>query len=246
MAIGWAPGAPAGSIGRPLNGEDVIVADPESGAECAPAVFDAHGRLTNADAAIGELVGRNVVERFEGYYNNPEADEQRLRRGWYWSGDLGYRDSDGWLYFAGRTTDWLRVDSENFAAAPVETILFRYPGLVMAAVYPVPDPRTGDQVMAALEMAPEAVFDPAAFGDFLAGQRDLGTKWAPRFVRIVEHMPLTASNKINKPPLRAEAWETPDPVFWRPGRDPVYVPLSEDDRRRLRQETAEHRTQASR
>ena len=246
MAIGWAPGAPAGSIGRPLNGEDVIVADPESGAECPSAAFDEHGRLTNADAAIGELVGRNVVERFEGYYNNPEADEQRLRRGWYWSGDLGYRDGEGWLYFAGRTTDWLRVDSENFAAAPVESILFRYPGLVMAAVYPVPDPRTGDQVMAALEMAPGAVFDPAAFGEFLAAQKDLGTKWAPRFVRIVEHMPLTASNKIHKPPLRAEAWETSDPVFWRPGRDLVYLPLSDDDRLRLRQEAAEHRAPASR
>ncbi len=241
MAIGWAPGAPAGSLGRPLNGEDVVVADPHSGAECPPAVFDEHGRLANGDKAIGELAGRNVVERFEGYYNNPEAEGERLRGGWYWSGDLAYRDSEGWLYFAGRTSDWLRVDSENFAAAPVESILFRFPGLVMAAVYPVPDPRTGDQVMAAVEMSPAEPFDPLSFGEFLAGQADLGTKWAPRFVRVVEHMPLTASNKVHKPPLRAQGWETTDPLYWRPGRHLEYRPLTEDDRRRLRAEAAEHR-----
>ena len=240
MAIGWGPGAPAGSLGRPLNGEDVVVADPETGAECPPAVFDVHGRLLNGDEAIGEIVGRNVVERFEGYYNNPEADAERLRNGWYWSGDLGYRDADGWLYFAGRTSDWLRVDSENFAAAPVESILFRFPGLVMAAVYPVPDPRTGDQVMAALEMAPGRPFDPREFETFLAAQRDLGTKWAPTFVRVVEHMPLTASNKVHKPPLRADAWETVDPVYWRPGRQLKYRLLTEPDRRRLRATAAEH------
>lgn len=241
LAIGWAPGAPPGSLGRPLNGEDVIVADPESGSECPPAIFDEHGRLVNGDEAIGELVGRNVVERFEGYYNNAEAEGERLRRGWYWSGDLGYRDGEGWLYFAGRTSDWLRVDSENFAASPVESIIFRFPGLVMAAVYPVPDPRTGDQVMAAVEMAPGVAFDPDTFGAFLAAQRDLGTKWAPRFVRIVEKMPLTASNKVHKPPLRSAAWETDDPVYWRPGRDLHYVRLTGDDRRRLVALGEEHR-----
>jgi fatty-acyl-CoA synthase len=242
IAVGWAPGAPPGSLGRPLNGEDVIVCDPETGSECPPAAFDEHGRLLNPDEAIGELVGRNVAGRFEGYYKNPDADKARLRGGWYWSGDLVYRDRDGWLYFAGRSTDWLRVDSENFAAAPVEAILLRCADLVMAAVFPVPDPRTGDQVMAAVEMAPGRAFDPEAFGAFLASQRDLGTKWAPRFVRVVSAMPLTASNKVHKQPLREVGWETEDPVFWRPGRELRYVALTEADRRRLRAEAAEHRS----
>ena len=240
LAIGWAPGAPPGALGRPLNGEDVIVADPATGAECAPARFDTHGALVNGDEAIGEIVGRNVVERFEGYYKNPEADRERIRHGWYWSGDLGYRDAGGWLYFAGRTSDWLRVDSENFAAAPVEAILARLPGAVMVAVYPVPDPRTGDQVMAALELEPHTAFDPHRFGAFLAAQRDLGTKWAPRFVRLVERMPLTATNKVHKVPLRAQSWTTTDRVYWRRGRELVYVALTEADRRRLEAQAAEH------
>ena len=93
----------------------------------------------NAARRIGELVGRNVLANFEGYYNNPEADAERTRNGWYWSGDLAYRDDDGIFYFAGRTGDWLRVDSENFAAAPVERILSRFEPARGVAVYPVPD-----------------------------------------------------------------------------------------------------------
>ena len=76
---------------------------------------------------------------FEGYFNNDEADNARLSDGWYWTGDLAYRDEAGFVYFAGRNDDWLRVDSENFAAAPVERILERHTDIVAAAVYPVPD-----------------------------------------------------------------------------------------------------------
>ena len=130
-------------------------------------------------------MGRQARSNFEGYYNNPEADAERTRNGWYWSGDLAYRDEEGIFYFAGRTGDWLRVDSENFAAAPVERILARFDGVSGVAVYPVPDTRTGDQVMAALELEPGATFDPEAFTAFLAAQADLGTKWAPRYRALV-------------------------------------------------------------
>ena len=143
-----------GALGRASARDDVAVVDPVTGEELPVAVFDGHGRLTNAEACIGELVGRQARSNFEGYYNNPEADAERTRNGWYWSGDLAYRDEDGIFYFAGRTGDWLRVDSENFAAAPVERILARFEGVSGVAVYPVPDTSTGDQVMAALELEP--------------------------------------------------------------------------------------------
>ena len=74
-------------------------------------------------APLSMLSGLNVSSRFEGYYNNPEAEAARKRNGWYWTGDLGYVDADGFFYFAGRNGDWLRVDSENFAAGPVEAIM---------------------------------------------------------------------------------------------------------------------------
>jgi fatty-acyl-CoA synthase len=153
-----------------------------------------------------------------------------VRDGRYWSGDLGYRDAAGFFYFAGRGSDRLRVDSENFAAAPVERILSCWDPVVMCAVYPVPDPRTGDQVMAALELRDGRPFDAAAFAAFLAARTDLGTKWAPRFVRIVGSMPLTATGKVDKRPLRKARWDAPgaegESVWWRPGRALAYEPFT--------------------
>ena len=146
------PGTPKGSLGVPPPEMDVVVVDQETGQQCPRARFDAQGRLVNAAEAIGEIVGRGGAVRFEGYYANDQAEAERTREGWYWSGDLGYQDEAGYFYFAGRSADWMRVDGENFAAAPVERILERFPGVRAAVVYAVPDPRTGDQVMAALEL----------------------------------------------------------------------------------------------
>ncbi len=231
IAIVRMPGCPEQALGKPRPGDnaDVAVMDPTTCEECPPARFDEHGRLINGDDAIGELVRRDSGARFEGYYNNEEATAERVRDGWYWSGDLGYRDADGWFYFAGRSADRLRVDSENFAAAPIENILARLPGVVMAAVYPVPDARTGDQVMAALELAPGVEFEPEAFAEFLAAQPDLGTKWAPRYVRVVEAMPLTATGKVNKQPLRSLRWQTDDGVWVREGKDDSYRRMGDAD-----------------
>jgi fatty-acyl-CoA synthase len=147
----------------------------------------------------------------------------------YWTGDLAYRDDDGFFYFAGRSLEWLRVDGENFNAAPVERILARHPDVVLAAVYAVPDAEVGDQVMAALQLRPGTSFDPEGFLAFLHQQPDLGTKWAPRFVRVVDAIPLTATGKVDRKPLRAERWTTADPVWWRPGRDLPYRRLTDAD-----------------
>ncbi len=86
-----------------------------------------------------------------------------MRGGVYHSGDLAYRDEDGFAYFAGRLGDWMRVDGENLGTAPIERILMRYPDITEAAVYPIPDPAVGDQVMAALVLPDGASFDAEAF-----------------------------------------------------------------------------------
>ena len=216
ISMSRVPGTPRQAMGKPPPGTDVVIIDPLTGSECPDAEIDEEGKLTNASEAIGEIVSRDGVARFEGYYANAEADADRTREGWFWSGDLGYRDTDGFFYFAGRMADWLRVDGENFAAAPVERILARFPGVVTAVVLPVPDPRTGDQAMAVLELSDPDAFDPVAFGEFLEHQSDLGTKWAPRFVRITDRIPLTGSGKVDKRPLRRQYWKTGDPVWWRP------------------------------
>ncbi len=233
------PDMPPGSLG--VGAPGVCVVNPDTMEECPPARFDDQGRLLNAEEATGEIVNTQGLDRFEGYYRNEDAFAQRSRNGWYWSGDLAYRDDKGFFWFAGRNADWLRVDGENFAAAPVERILSRFGGVAAVAVYAVPDALSGDQVMAAIELSPGAAFDGDAFGAFIGEQPDLGTKWAPRFVRVVEHMPLTGSNKVVKTGMRAEAWVTDDQVFWRAGRgDTSYQVMTDADRAALHADFENH------
>ncbi len=221
------PDTPGNALGRALPG--TLILDPESGLECPRARFDERGRLLNAEEAIGEMVSTTGGTGFEGYWRNAEAEEARVRNGWYWTGDLAYRDEDDFFYFAGRDYDWLRVDGENFAAAPVEEVLQRHSDVLLASVYAVPDPVVGDQVMATLLLRPGAEFDPAGFASFLAGEEDLGTKWTPRFVRIAPELPETATTKVLKRVLRAERWRCSDPVWWRPEKGAPYRRLSSED-----------------
>jgi fatty-acyl-CoA synthase len=172
--------------------------------ECAVAQFDESGALLNADEAVGELVNLEGAGFFSGYYNDPGATEDRMRHGMFWSGDLAYRDADGWIYLAGRTADWMRVDGENMAAAPIERILLRLPQLNRVAVYAVPDAAVGDQVMAAIVLQDGAELSAAQFEAFLAAQPDLSPKAWPRYVRVADDLPSTATNKILKRALVAE------------------------------------------
>jgi fatty-acyl-CoA synthase len=231
---------PKGALGRPASGVDMAVVDPETGRECPPARFDEQGRLLNAGEATGEIVNRGGPGRFEGYYGSPDAEAERTRNGWYWTGDLAYRDDDGYFFFAGRRGDWLRVDSENFAAGPVEAVLSRHPDVAVVAVYGVPDPAAGagDQVMAAVELRPGASFDPDGFAAWLTDQPDLGTKWAPRFVRISPSLPQTATGKVTKVGLRQEMWDADNPIWWQPAAGDPYRPLSASDRDSLSAELA--------
>ncbi|HEY4398286.1 MAG TPA: AMP-binding protein [Acidimicrobiia bacterium] len=230
------PDMPPGALGR--GGEGMAVLDPETAEDTPPARFDADGRLLNPDEAIGELVNRLGASGFEGYWNNDEANQARVHNGIYWTGDLAYRDEQGYFFFAGRDYDWLRVDGENFAAAPVERILARHADVVLAAVYAVPDPDVGDRVMAALQLRPGATFDPDAFAAFLAAQPDLGTKWTPRFVRVATTLPVTETSKVLKRVLRRDRWETTDAVWWQPEKGGAYRRLTAADVDALRAEFA--------
>jgi fatty-acyl-CoA synthase len=171
----------------------------EDGTETPDAEFDADGQLTNADAAIGELVNTGGGGAFAGYYKDEAAESERMRGGMYWSGDLAYRDTDGWIYFAGRTGDWLRVDGENLATAPIERILLRHPAISEAAVYAVPD-RIGDKVACALTLRGTLTADE--LWSFLGEQTDLSPKAWPSSVRILDALPRTATNKVLKRALR--------------------------------------------
>ena len=228
ISISYGPDMPRGCLGLPQQ-SGVKVMNPETGEECARARLDADGRLLNPNEAIGELANTDGAQGFEGYWNNPEANHRRVRDGIFWTGDLAYRDEQGYFWFAGRDDDWLRVDGENIASAQIEQVLFRHPDIVLAGVYAVPDVVVGDRVMAALQLRPGARFDPEEFERFLAAQSDFGTKWTPAFVRVMPEIPVTATSKVLRRQLRRQRWRSDDPLWWKPNMNEPYRPMSVED-----------------
>jgi fatty-acyl-CoA synthase len=234
------PDQPEGALGRPAH-PGVAIVNPETMIECVPAVLDEHGRLRNPDDAVGEIIDKLGTKKFEGYYKNDAADADRIRNGWYWTGDLGYLDENGFIYFAGRRGDWIRVDGENTSALSIERVLRRHPEVIAAGVYAVPDPRSGDQVMAAIEVADPILFDVDKFVQYLNDQDDLGTKGTPRFLRISDSLPVTGSNKVLKRELQADKWHTDELVYRWVGRGvPVYGLMSDDAKRALDDEFTQY------
>jgi fatty-acyl-CoA synthase len=198
IAIGRTPDTPPGALGPLPPGTEIV--DVASGEPCPPGV-------------TGELVNVSDAGRFEGYYNDPDAEAERMRGGMYHSGDLAYRDENGYAYFAGRLGDWMRVDGENLGSAPIERVLLRHPDVVEVAVYGIPAPDVGDQVMAALVLTDGAEFDVDKFRAFLTEQPDLGPKQWPSFVRVGAELPRTETFKVIKRQLQAEGTEGADPVY---------------------------------
>ncbi len=221
-----------------IAGPNIRIVD-EDGNERPVAQFDEHGRLTNAEDCVGEIVNTAGVGPFEGYYNNPDATSATTRNGWYWSGDLGYLDEDRNLFFAGRNADWIRVDGENFPAGPIEDALSRHPDVVLTSVYGVPDEQAGDQVMAALVLRPDATFDPVAFAEWVDGLADVGPKWRPRYVRIATNLPTTGTNKVVKRSLVHQKYRRDrvgdDPLFVRARGEAHYRPFGAGDEAALRE-----------
>jgi fatty-acyl-CoA synthase len=228
------PDDPPRSLGRAPG---VKILD-ESGRECAPARLDDAGRLLNPEEAVGEIVNTAGRLFFEGYYKDEQATQERTRNGRFHTGDLGYMDADGFIYFAGRDAEWLRVGGENFLARPIEEVVSRYPNVLLASVYGVPDPEAGDQVMAAITLQGDGGFDPLAFARFIDEARDLPPRWRPTFVRVAHDLATTHTNKILKRALRREKFlvdRIADPVYWRPRGAAEFRPFTSGDLAALRE-----------
>jgi fatty-acyl-CoA synthase len=112
-----------------------------------------------------------------------------------------------------------------------------YPGVVLAAVYGVPDDQAGDQIMAGLVLEAGVMFDPVAFATWLDAAPNIGPKWRPRYVRILAEPPTTGTFKIIKRTLVHEKWRTDrihgDPIFVRGRADAAYRPFTAADEAEL-------------
>src|SRR5262249_12011325 len=240
-------GDPRGSVGQ-ISDPSVKILN-ERGEECPPAQLDAEGKITNYADAVGEIC-RVAPDTglFQGYFDNPEANAAKFRDGVYHSGDLGHvleRDDARFLFFDGRTDDWIRKDGENFSALQVARLLQEHDDVVLAAAYGVPCAVSDELVMAALKLRPEARFDAQAFFDSCERQVKEGgmdRKWVPDFIRIVPEFEYTKTEKIlvrNLKRVHFDRRRLPDePIFWRRRGSTTFEPFGPADFDRLRREFA--------
>lgn len=215
---------PRGSVGE-VTDPAVLILD-ESGRERLPAELDEDGKLLNYADAVGEIcrVAPDTA-LFQGYFDNPQANSDKYRDGVYRSGDLGHivvRDGQRYLFFDGRTDDWIRKDGENFSAAQVARILQEHEDVVLAAAYGVPCPVSDEWVMAAVKLREGARFDPQGFFDFCEQQVAHGgmdRKWIPDFVRVVDEFEYTKTQKVLVRSLKRVHFDVGrlagEPVYWR-------------------------------
>jgi fatty-acyl-CoA synthase len=186
--------------------------------ECPPGRVDAQGRLLNYEEAVGEIVRKMDVDNlfFDGYYRNEEATSKKFRNGFYRSGDLGHIQVIGgkrYLYFDGRTDDWIRKDGENFSAESVAMYASHQPGVELAVAYGVPSEVADEKVMVAVQMRVGTPFDPSAAFSYYRGQQKSGgmdPKWMPDFIRVVTAFEMTPTQKIVVRPLKRKHFR-PEP-----------------------------------
>ncbi len=164
----------------------------ESGAECAP-------------GQLGEIVKQSPAV-MKGYYKNPEATAEALQGGWLHTGDVGYLDEEGFLYFVDRKKDMVKRGDENISSEEVEQLLNSHPLIAESAVVGVPDPIRQEEVKAYIVLKPPATpesLPPAEIWEFC--KEHLAPFKIPRYLEYRSELPKTPSSKIQKSLLREAA-----------------------------------------
>jgi long-chain acyl-CoA synthetase len=134
--------------------------------------------------------------------NRPDATEEALRNGWFHSGDIGYRDSDGCYWIVDRKKDMILRGGFNVYPREVEEVLYEHEEVVEAAVIGVPHERHGEEVEAIVALTADAKATPEELQAFC--KERLAAYKYPRTVRIVAELPKGPTGKILKRELRSE------------------------------------------
>jgi long-chain acyl-CoA synthetase len=174
-----------GSVGKPVPGVTVRIAGP-----------DGSDLPTGQD---GEICVRGPV-LMTGYWNAPEATAEALRGGELHTGDVGHLDADGFLFVVDRIKDLIIRNGFNVYPRDVEDVLLAHPEIVGAAVVGRPDPRTGEEVVAFVAVAPGSSLTPDRVVAY--AKEHLSAAKYPREVRVVDAIPLTSVLKTDRKALR--------------------------------------------
>ena len=184
-----------GSIGLPIPHVEVSVQDDS-------------GRMLGANEN-GEICvrGGNVML---GYWNKPEETAQAIRDGWLLTGDIGYRDADGYYFITDRKKDMLLVNGINVYPREIEEVIYQFPGVKEAAVVGWPDARRGEQPVAFVVPSEGVTLDEKALIQFV--RQKLADYKVPKRMTFMPALPRNAMGKILKTALRKPPTKPQNPV----------------------------------
>ena len=185
----------------PTDSAEVIretVGKPVPGAELK--IFANDHEMELPVGEVGEIAFRGPT-LFLGYYKNPERTrETRNEDGWFFTGDVGFVDEQGYLHLAGRKKDMINRGGSKIYPKEVEDLLHEHPAVVRAAVIGMPDYRLGERVCAFVELHPEATLTLDDVRDFLKEKQVMMYK-VPERLEVVGALPMTPTGKVKKAPL---------------------------------------------
>jgi long-chain acyl-CoA synthetase len=175
-----------GSCGLPIGNEMKVVDDQDN-------------EVSNG--VLGEIVlrGENILK---GYYKDPEATAKAFRGGWFHTGDIGYRDNDGFFYIVDRKSDMIIRGGENIYPREIDEVLYQHPKITAAATIGVPDPLYGEEVAAFVVLKEGATSTDEELISFC--RERLADYKCPKTIRIVAEIPKGPTGKLLKRQLAAE------------------------------------------
>jgi long-chain acyl-CoA synthetase len=153
---------------------------------------------------VGEIAvqGPNVMK---GYWRRPEETASALRNGWYYSGDMAYRDEENYIYIVDRKKDMIVTGGENVYSVEVEQVLYTHPDVIEAVVIGVPDPVWGEAVKAIVVKKSESALTDKELIEF--SRQHLANYKVPKSVDFVKELPKSEAGKILKRKLREPYWQ---------------------------------------
>jgi fatty-acyl-CoA synthase len=178
-----------GSVGKESFSVEVRIVD-DQGQAVGPGV-------------VGEIVVRSPFVCL-GYWNRPLESAAQLRNGWWHTGDLAYRDADGFIWIAGRSKDMVKSGTENIYPIEVEQVIASLPGVIEVAVIGVPDAQWGESVVAYVSVATGTLLTAQDVVNHC--RMHLASYKKPRHVVFVDSLPRGTTNKVAKVRLR-QMWD---------------------------------------
>jgi acetyl-CoA synthetase len=190
-----------GSMGKPVPGYEVDIVDEDG------------NRASDGEAgAIAVRTDPHPIGLFHGYFGDPLATAERFRHGWYYTGDRGTRDPDGYLWFQGRDDDVITSSAYRIGPFEVESALLEHPAVTEAGVVGRPDPDRTEIVCAFVVLAPGFSASDSLTLELQTHVKQVTAPYKyPREIRYVTELPKTISGKIRRAVLRQGLQTEPDP-----------------------------------